>query len=56
MTVPSNADYVTGQESRSICAELGRCAYDVANDQPDSGCPYWRDCFGDVSPNDGSRA
>ncbi len=30
----------------TICQELGRCVYDVANGAEDSGCPWWRDCFG----------
>jgi hypothetical protein len=32
----------------SICRALGRCAYDVANGEPDSGCPHWSDCFAPV--------
>jgi hypothetical protein len=34
--------------SRSICADLGGCAYDVATDSPHAGCPHWADCFGTV--------
>ena len=30
----------------SICAEIGRCAYDAVNGDRDSGCPWWADCFG----------
>ena len=46
-----NADYV----GQSICAQLGRCAYAVADETYGNGeiedpCPYWRDCF-NPSPN-----
>jgi hypothetical protein len=44
---------------QSICAQLGRCAYAMADELYGTGavedpCPYWRDCF-NPSPNHDSR-
>lgn len=42
----------------SICADLGRCAYAVADEQygkgsEAEGCPWWANCFGLVPIGDG---
>lgn len=36
--------------TETVCAQLKRCAYAVADEMygdgtEDEGCPYWRDCF-----------
>jgi hypothetical protein len=32
--------------TKSICADIGRCAYDEATASEDTPCPYWNECFG----------
>lgn len=43
----------------TICSDLGRCAYAVADEvhgdgSTEEGCPWWADCFGIVVPDEKS--